>query len=54
MDQREQQREVAIELAIEDGLQIELHVGRADQGGGITQEAKQTPVGQQPPQVRRR
>ncbi len=51
MEQGVQQDEVGVQLPVEDGLQVELDVGRADQRGGVAQDAQQPPVGEHPPQV---
>ena len=46
-----EQDEVGEQLAVEDGRQVELDVGRADQGGGVAQQPQHRAVGKDRPQV---
>lgn len=43
--------EVAEDLAVEHGSQVELHVGLAHEAGGVTKKPQRRAVGQQGPQV---
>jgi len=47
----EEDEPLGVELAIEDGLEVELHVGRADEGGGVAQQPQSGAVGEDRPQV---